>query len=217
MKKYLILMIILDLTGCTTEYNLTFDDEIIKEQVIINVDTQKNLDELKSMDIKAISDAHSTHSYKVTYEEKKKLRAIYSYTYNLNNINRAAYLNQCFDSFSFIKRGTDDYIFSTSTGFKCINFSYTDMPSVKVTITTNRRVSESNADNVERNTYTWHINENNANDKRIYINFKEVKKDTIMDKIIDNKISLIILGSILLLMIIVGLYIFIKGKKNNEI
>lgn len=217
MKKVLILLILTLLTGCTTEYNLTFNDETIIEEITINVDTKENLEELKTNNVHAIYDAISNHLYNVRYEEKKNLKAIYAYQYDLNNINRATYLNQCFDSFGFIKRADNDYIFSTSVGFKCINFSYTDMPSVKVTIKTNHRVEESNADKVERNTYTWNINEENADDKRIYINFKEVKEETLIDKFINNKTSIIVVSLVLFGIVIVALYIYITGKKNNEI
>lgn len=214
MKKIFLILVLLLLSGCSVDYNLSYIDDEIIENITLTVDNASQIEELKSNNIYAIADASSLIKYNINYERKK---AIYSYTYSLDSFNRANYVNQCFDAFGFVKKNEFEYVLSTSKGFNCMNYSYIPVDGYTIKITTNHEVIESNADSVKRNEYTWNINNDNASNKAIYIHFGKVKERTILDWIYENLLSIIIIGSIFIIITTAVGYIVVKSKKNNEI
>ena len=214
MKKIFLILVLLLLSGCSVDYNLLYIDDKITENIILIVDNESQIHELKKNDIYAIADVISLIKYNANYQSKK---ATYDYTYSLESFNRANYINQCFEAFGFVKQNEKEYIFSTSKGFKCMNYSYIPVDEYKVKITTNHEVIESNADIVKRNEYIWQIDTSNAENKSIYIHFGDIKKRTILDLLYENMVSIIIIGSILLVVASTIGYIVVKSKKNNEI
>ena len=81
-------------------------------------------------------------------------------------IGKNANINSCFDAFSFVTNN-NDYILSTSKGFKCMFVDYNEVDSVEIIITSNHEIIESNADELKNNKLIWNINDENAKDKQI--------------------------------------------------
>ena len=219
MKKLLLLLVVILLTGCNVNYNLEFTDEQLIENINLSIPNheQKNIDYLKSINAYAIYDGMGKINYNSIFDEgKDNFNAKYDYTYQLNNIGRAYYINQCFENISFSKHD-NQYILLTSKGFKCMLFEYHKINNLTVSITTNHKVLQHNADVVEGGIYTWEITDENADNVYINMIFGEVKKRTFWDEILDNIVPISILGGIILVVGTVVLVIAIKAKKNNEI
>lgn len=223
MKKIILILFIILLTGCQIKYQLNFEDENLIES--INIELPSN-EERKINDIKKY-EAYSTfdNSFKTLYEtkyteEKNSFTANYQYTYNFDEFRHALYINNCFDAFSFVTSG-NNYILSTSKGFNCMFVDYNKVDSVEITITTNHVVVENNADEVINDKLIWKINDDNATDKNIYVKFGEVRQLNLFEKIMkfikQNLFAFIVLISLFGLITLGIIIIIFIGKKNNEI
>ena len=85
--------------------------------------------------------------------------------------------------------------------------------SVKVNITTELEVLENNADEVNGNTYTWNINNNNYLNKEVNIQLKRSNNSQ------DNVNYRLLFGIIFCILVIGGLCFFMyrRNKKINNI
>ena len=224
MRKIIcVLILTLFLTGCDVSYRLEFIDEDLTEKIslTIPINEEKSIDQLKNLKIYAINNSISQQLYNVDYNEGLfNFNAQYIYTYGKESFRHALYANECFEAFSFVQED-DNYILSTSEGFKCMSLYYYFADNINIEIKTNHVVIENNADQFDDNTYIWNINNENANSKKIYIKFGEVKERNFFEKIVDfikdNKTIFIIGGTVALAGSIIVIYIVVVSKKNNEI
>lgn len=223
MKKFIVLILVLFLTGCDVTYKLEFIDDDLTETISLTIPTseENKIEQLKNAKIYAINNSISQQLYNATYDEGLfNFNAKYVYTYSKESFRHALYATECFDAFGFTSQD-DNYILSTSEGFKCMSLYYYFADNVNIEIKTNHLVIENNADQVIDNKYIWNINNENADTKKIYIKFGEVQTRSFLQKIIDfikeNKIAVIIGGSIILIGSTIVIYIVIVSKKNNEI
>ena len=218
MKKIL-LVGLLFLTGCSVNYKMEFIDESINESIEFNNITSAQLEALKQDTRYAIFNIYEQYPYNTDFQELIN-KATYSYTYSVDNFKNALYLNDCFDASSFAKQ-QDNYILSTSKGFKCMSLDYYFADEVQIQISTNHNVIENNADEIKNDKYIWLINNDNADTKQIYIKFGDIKEMSIIEKIkhfiMDNLLAISIFGSLFVIIIVVIISIVIISKKNNEI
>jgi len=217
MKKILFLTILL-LTGCSVEYNLDFQNENLNEKIIVDFGniTNAEFETIKKAPLYAISNATTQEKYNQSFEDKKGYKGIYDYNYDLSNFNQSNFLIQCFDASGFVKKD-NGYVLSTSTGFNCMVYEYMKIDDITIKLTTNREVIKNNADEIKKDTYIWKINDNNASEKSIYIEFGEIKEKTWLDILKENKVAIIILSGIILSGVVATITIIIISKKNNEI
>lgn len=218
-KKLLLFVILLFLSGCEVNYHLDFTDEQLKEDVQFTIPNskEKEIQYLEKVSAYAIFDGMGKALYNTNFSKGiKNYNATFDYTYKLEDLGRAYYINQCFDAVNFAKHD-NQYVLLTSTGFKCMLFDYYKIDNLTVTITTNHKVIEHNADIKKGNSYTWKINDQNANDVKISMIFGQVKKRTILDIIMENILAIAIIGGVVLAIGIAILIIVMKAKKNNEI
>lgn len=224
MKKIIFLsLLLLILTGCDVQYELEFNDEILNETIQVTLDKsmEREIEQIKNRQVYAIFNSYDQNLYNTDYNEGlTNFRATYTYTYQSTNFNQSLFNNNCFDAFSFVKQ-KNNYILSTSEGFKCMTVEYFPIENLDITLTTNHEVIETNADKVEGKKYIWEINDDNADEKEIYIKFGEVRKRNFFERIIDyineNKFIFIVVGIIVLLLGASVTTIVIISKKNNEI
>lgn len=222
MKKLIFILLIIILTGCDVKYELEFKDDQLIENINIKLSSseEKKIDDLKQYKAYAIFDNEYQQLYNVSYNNLFNFSADYKYTYNYDSFRHAAYINNCFDGFSFVNQD-NNYILMTSKGFNCMMVEYNKVDDVEIVITTNHIVIESNADEIKGKKYVWNIDDENALDKEIYIKFGPVEEKNFLGKIIDfvsDNIVAIVLISVLVLTVTIGsIIIVIIGKKNNEI
>ena len=224
MKKLIcVLILVLFLTGCDVSYRLEFIDDDLTETINLTIPTseENKINQLKNSQIYAINNSISQQLYNVDYNQGLfNFNAQYIYTYSKESFRHALYANECFEAFSFAQQD-NNYILSTSEGFKCMSLYYYFADNVNIEINTNHVVIENNADQVVDNTYIWNINNENADSKKIYIKFGEVNERNFFEKILDfikeNKTMVIIVGIVVLGGTVTVIYIVIVSKKNNEI
>ena len=224
MKKIIFLsLLLLIVTGCDVQYELEFNDETLNETIQVTLDNsmEREIEQIQNRQVYAIFNNYDQNLYNVDYSKGlTNFKATYTYTYEASNFNQSLFNNNYFDAFSFVKQD-NNYILSTSEGFKCMTVEYFPIENLNLTLTTNHEVIETNADKIEGRKYIWEINNNNADEKEIYIKFGEVRQrnffEKIIDYIIENKFTFIVAGTIILLLGVSVTTIIIISKKNNEI
>lgn len=224
MKKIIFLsLLLLIVTGCDVQYELEFNDDTLNETIQVTLDNsmEREIEQIQNRQVYAIFNNYDQNLYNVDYSKGlTNFKATYTYTYEASNFNQSLFNNNCFDAFSFVKQD-NNYILSTSEGFKCMTVEYFPIENLNLTLTTNHEVIETNADKIEGRKYIWEINNNNADEKEIYIKFGEVRQrnffEKIIDYIIENKFTFIVAGTIILLLGVSVTTIIIISKKNNEI
>lgn len=235
-KIMFLIIMILFLTGCECEYNLTINGNNYNEEVILTGD---NSEEINSFDTKwevpinkyyynIGSDSDDTSmlsSEKYDYTLKGNTLT-FKYNFNNSSINTSTAIYNCFNSVT-INNYEENTIISTSTGAICLD-KYPDLKRVVINITVDKEVISENADTSNGNTYTWYINKDNANNKSIDMLLDNTEKNTtttkssFIDKFTtssDDKIffdtEMYIFAFILFIVLLIG-YSIIKNMQNNS-
>lgn len=214
----LCLALVLLLCGCDVNYQLSFNGEHLDEsiQISINKENQEKIDYLKSIPAYAIYNNMNEELYESKFIDKKDhFEAEYQYEYDLTNINQAYYINQCFDATSFVKNN-DQYILSTSEGFKCMFYEYHTIDNVTITITTNHEVLKNNADIQKGDRYIWKITNENADAVKINMVFGKERRKNLRDYFYEHPLLITSLIVISIFGIIYIIIVIMKSKKNNE-
>lgn len=201
MKKYLLLIVPIILTGCTANYTLTYENNNFNEEVIIeniNDEELSKFDKLKASD--NFKDEKNNLEYKYIDNGKTK-------TIKLDigeDLVVTKLLNYCYEDIYLINESN---YFTIQTGGEkyCKNYD------IKVNFKTDKNIINSNADSIKDNVLTW-----NKLDKDI--NIQVSKTDSIKknknEKNISESLRYII---VFVLLIVVGIATFFIYKlKNNK-
>ena len=226
MKKKLLLIVILllCLTGCSSEYNLTFNGNNVTEEIVSTINTSeipKQTEEEKNAGIELddritpfiendqyVFEDNNTIVYDKNVETKgnKKIVTL-KHTYTMADYLDSKVYNTCFD---------ESYIGTYEEGFLIIfrgKFYCSGGGQVKVNVKTDKYVADNNADVVsDDGVYTWVINDSNEDNTELYLYVlnEEVKSSD------SSGVVLIIL--IIILVAIVGFgiyYFFFRNKKKT--
>ncbi len=214
-KRYLILMLLL-LSGCTVNYNLDIEGNGIYKETITGTVTNEELDNNNSTDINDFSYnlnfatplIRDEGEYAKEIIDKKGYKEFsYSYVFD-NNYDKSNIINTCF---SGVLLSDDDefYYYDFYGPFKCL---YTD--KININVTSKYAVIENNADKVNKNTYTWIID--NEDDSDIHL---VVSKDVLYQETKEKKIftSFRIVGFIILVVLSLITYLLYRKKNSDEI
>lgn len=240
LKKNIILIIVLFLfiTGCDATYNIEiYNDKVIEEFSIVENNSSIWDRPIRSTEDENSEDTGESKTYRQLVKEevsrntqvfvnqgdtyyKKELISTdnslglkYNYTYKVSEYKDAYLPKSCFKYFNFIEEN-QTYILSTSQGFTCFDF-YKNLDNLKVVITTNHKVEETNADIVEGDSYIWEIDKTNSANKSLYLELH--KTDYVFNY--KNRVTYILLGSVLVAFLIFIVIIVLRrnSKKNNEV
>ena len=220
MKKKIIILIILllSVTGCTTDYNLIVEDDSITENIIAvipsNTATKQSSKSKIESDNQIIPFINNTQyvfdendgvTYNKTVKKDKANNYIVNlyYRYTFNEFLKSKAYNRCFKESYINKEGNGTIPVVFKGKFYCL---YGD--TINVNITSSRKVLGNNADIVNGNTYTWIIDNNNKDNTDIQILFSNEKVSNT-----SNTITLILVG-ILIIIIIIDIYI-IRNKRKK--
>ena len=174
MKKIYLILALLLLSGCSINYNLSISDDGIFKETITGTVADKELDNSNSNseNIYSYSFNNATPlineegTYNKNIIDKNKYKEFtYTYIYD-NNYKSSNILNTCF-SHMIYDESEDYYNIDLYGPFKCL---YTD--KINVSVTSKYAVTESNADKVDNNTYTWIIKDKDNADIHLEINKK---------------------------------------------
>ena len=225
MKKKILLVIIimLCLTGCSSEYNLTFRGNTVTEEIVSTIDNS----EISSQNIanqqaeiklnnkfasfiendQYVFEDNNTIVYDKKVETKgdKKIVTL-RYNYTLSDYLDSKVYNTCFD---------EAYIGNYENGFLIIfkgKFYCSGGGQVKVNVKTDKFVVDSNATSISKDgVYSWIINKSNEDNTELFlfVTNEEIKKNNA------NTIVLVILILVFLGITGFGVYYFLFRNRNN--
>jgi hypothetical protein len=194
MKKIIMLLfLVVLLTGCSANVNLTVTSNNIEEEIIINAysdsDTTK---EQVASSFRTFMPVFANVPLSDTEPDVKKTgieyytrrvndlgsgyRFSYKYKYKFDDYKKSKSVNFGFDS-KTIQRNSGDKNIMISTDSGGLNFfdQYPDLETVTVNIETAYKVLENNANYVNGNTYTWVLRKDTR--KSIYMLIEDPNAD----------------------------------------
>lgn len=228
-RKLLLVLIILLLTGCSVQYDLTINkdgtvhEKVVASEITNRMKTKTGLNEKQSVDY--LYDMFNreglrTHlARKIDGEVTKATvtgshKSVKAFTKNFNSdiVEKATYSEK--DGIVTLTMNQSK-VLATNTSRSMV---YDD---IVINITVPYKVVDHNADVHERKLYTWRINKD-EDLKKIKISYK---KDELVDTKIFNfgkfKFSLsyqfMVISSIILIIAVIVFIVFINNKKNNRI
>lgn len=217
MKKRIIVLLfgVLLLTGCTADYNLEIDNNLLKEEITGMV-SKNELNENNSEAPNTVSSlineeqypfANSTEIYdKKLNEDGNNINYKYSFNYDMTNFDKSSLINTCFENHEIVDLG-NYYSIKLSGEFYCLYAK-----NINVNVTSNLNVISNNAKKVKENTYTWVINKDTTNIEFVVDKTKPFTKNNKKGSSTFRIISFVIL------MVLSGItYLLYKKKSNNEI
>ena len=236
LKKSIIILTLLFLTGCTTTYTLTIDKNNINEKIEV-VDTTSSTRTVtdimnnykKKFPVYNIEDVIDEDDLYQTYDNA----TYYNQTYNINGSDYHLYYEYTYPIDQYIAANSINY----SYDYKDIVYQNnklkleTSSPNnylkyrniftgLTVNIITDYVVTNNNADNIIGNRYIWYFNKDNNYDKRINFEVDLTKTQSEVDKEEakkEKKNSLLIpvlIGALLAYVIII--FIIVTKKRKNE-
>ncbi len=188
-KKMLLLIIGgFMLCGCSATYNLTIDENVIKEETLIHQDNN-NLEELNSIyldkpvnynvfveddDIESIGTENDIYVRKFVAREGGIDVRYYYDKFNKNTISSSFAARKAFTNIGYYyNKATNTIQLSTNNGSKAF-LEYPELDSLIVNITTTYPVQSHNATSVKGNTYTWNFKkEDNSKNIVLVMNIEE--------------------------------------------
>ncbi len=183
LKKSIIILTLLFLTGCTTTYTLTIDKNNINEKIEV-VDTTSSTRTVtdimnnykKKFPVYDIEDVIDEDDLYQTYDNA----TYYNQTYNINGSDYHLYYEYTYPINKYISANSVNYSYdykdiiyennklTIKTGSPNNYLKYRDIfTDLIVNIVTDYEVTNNNADKVEGNRYTWYFNKTNNYEKRI--------------------------------------------------
>lgn len=235
MKKILILFSFILLTGCSAKYNLSYYDNILKEEFIVETsnneycgndlckhyinsyyNTNISINYFDSEEDLALNEDLSNYTFynKSLIDSNNKYGFKLGYDYNeQSNYTNSYLVRSLFNKFIVNDESINAYEIKNIFN----NYSYLD--NIVISFKTDKYITNTNCDEVKDDTYYWYINKNNYSTKTINIIFdvdtnreNELIKDNYLTW---NSIKYILLIIIVLLLFVV-LYVYEKVKKSNK-
>lgn len=211
MKKILLFLMLLLLTGCSAKVELKLDkDKIIETTKIydmkVNVYDGNSIKQEISL---YLADFERDYEfYTITeYEENEYVGKNYDITIPLENWSGTSILNPCYEVFDFKKTDTNISL-NTSEENLCVDFF--EVKDVTLTLESDLKLISTNADRIDGNKLVWNINSTNYKNKSISFDYQLIdSKDSASDKYLLYAILIIVVG------LVVGLLVFIR-KRNGE-
>lgn len=212
-KIFVLVALILLITGCNNKYTLTISDKGIEENIDVNIpkaeipkQTEKEIEFGIELD-DPITPFINNDQYplfenrdvvykKEVVEKDDAINVNLNYFYTPSEYANSNALKKCFDNYGYSYQ--NGYYIKASGKFYCL---YSN--ELEISIKVKNKVIRHNADSVENNVYTWHINRDNVDNVDIEIKIEKSK----------NIISVVIYALAAIIIIITLILIF---KFNNK-
>ncbi len=243
-KNFILLAVILLLTGCKATANISIDKDTITETVRVFEQDSKKYESYKKWngfpitlyyDQKLKSPAWMPNRekesgvpyYNVDIDDQEHIISM-SGKFSLTNHTKSSLVRNCFRLYNIIQEDNKT-IFSTSKGLTCAFNNFDIVVSTPYTVVT------SNATKVdtETNTYIWNINSSNVNNSNVYLevdfskryneepaengesNSSNEQSQPVNEK--TNFIVFIVVAVGLLIVIIISYYLYKKRQKTSQL
>ncbi len=172
--KFLTLCILLlFITGCDGVYNIEiYNDHYMEDITIIEEDRNnwydKNEYEVTFMDLLEEEYERDNHYYsKLLISEPDKKGLNYKSVFDIETYGSLGIAYRCYEYFRVL---SEENVITIMTSDK--NACYDDykwLNNITVNLKTNHKVLDHNADEVDKNTYIWHLTRSNASNKSLSI------------------------------------------------
>lgn len=220
MKKILLLILLVFLvTGCTSSYEIVFDDTI-DEKITINYDgdiykvvEEFEFDgdsfyfesELVKSRIPSLIEFKDYYKKNIEVKNNKSIITL-NYKYSYENFENSYLISECFEKSNFINN--DEYYYVSLGGsFYCYGVDHFTLK-----MKTDYKVLRSNADREENGYYIWDIETDNKDDEVELQLSKTVKKE---ENEKEFKVSFELVFGIVLIFVVIGFFIFRKRFINE--
>lgn len=226
-RRFLFLLLLFLLTGCTVNYNLEISEDLsLSENVeaienTITMQTNTNLvgeDAVNYLyEMFAPSDLEFTSS-----KDDNNTTGISNRTFSSFKEYKETFSTDVFNEVN-IKKENNIYTFTANQSNKLDDSGSESLiyDEININLTIPFKVTQNNADEVNGNVYTWNIRKNQSL-KNIIVSFDKNTPITsssivIGDKVFNYKliVSLIILGLFIIFLFII--FIISKNRKNNSV
>lgn len=215
MKKIIIFIACLVLCGCDAVYKINIVDNEVTETIKITETDSSLFDKTNDAGwtLRDSFNAQVAHDdfYEEQYdydikEDSNKLELTGKGKTNIDLIENLSILNQCYVDFN-INRIDDVIIIDTGNNFSCYD-KYEYLDKIRIELTTNHKVYDNNAIEVNGNTYIWEFTKDSNHEISINLDLYETKNSINMRKVIIIAILVVLMG-------IFGLIMYNKNKKSN--
>lgn len=223
------LLIILLLSGCSVEYNLTINEDNTISETVIAKEKTRRMESLTNLKGKQAV----TYLYDMFKRKDENINFNYIeddiYTYatastSHNNIDKycSRFSSDVFNNIEIQKKDENITINIYQSKLLGEGTSYSLIyDDITVNIKIPYLVTENNADSVKGDVYTWYIRDS-KDLKNINITYKESsKKDNVSVKINDKTYNInygiIVVSVIIIVVSIIVLFVYIKNRKNNTV
>jgi len=234
MKKVcLLISFMLLLSGCTVNYNLTYENEVFSEEVNVIGLKDSVYDGISFSNI--IDNYYNNVNLLVDYKiqpgdmsEEEIIKEYETYEKNLINNNTSYGININYEYNKESKFSNSQLVYAifdnivvtdssinVSDGKNIFN-NYSNLEEVVITFKTDKKVLECNSDEVKDNIYYWYINKLNYDKKTIKINFDKNIVVEDFNKNVNNitKYTLIVFVFVLIFTSVFILFKFINSNKK---
>ena len=198
-KFLFIIIFVLFLTGCSSNYDLFLDIDSIDEKLTINMSKEEymeNYDTIASN--KSVFDDNSTFYNTEVIDNVDNYLVTYSHSYSHNDYFNSLNMNSCFNEIKHDINGSIETI--SLTGFKCLQGD-----NLRVIVDSKYKIYNSSAHMINGNKNIWDINYDNKDN--ITISFMIDYNKTYFNK--DIVLSIFLIAVLIFLITI----LFKKKKK----
>lgn len=227
-KKFVILLLVFILAGCKVNYSININsDYSVDEKVEATEETRR---------IKSLTGLDEKQAVNSLYESFNRSGIKTNLSYNTKDYDTIGTVTAYHDSIEdFVENFSSDIadlnitedgdlvtLTFTQTQMLTDEFSYSPIyDEVEMTITMPFVIKEHNADSVSWGNYKWTIRKNDP-ERILFITFdknniKGEQKIKIGESTFNIQYQVIAFVVIGLVVIIIALVVFIKGKKNNRL
>lgn len=218
-KLYLIIPLLLFLSGCTVNYNLNIDKDSITENIngtVTNEEIMPEIEGRNDVNIKYyylyLNDSaliiNTDEKYEKTINDIDNGKSFdFNYVYH-GNYNQSNVINSCFEN-HIIEENDDYYYIKLSGKFSCLYSNKID-----INVTCNYKVLDNNAKKVNGNKYTWTIDNSNNVDITLTVS-KTIKYEGSTKARIFSTFQII--GFIVFTVLVVITYALYKRKNSSKV
>lgn len=223
-KRLLIILMLIFITGCSSQYNLKIDGETLKEEISFNIDKNKVVEEemgpetsiyskesikyLKNDDLYPVINNNKEKYEKEITEDNNYINVKLNYNYTIENYGKSQILSNCFEKIDVRETKKEIYI-HLSGKFKCLK----ETNNLDFVIESNNRVLYNNADNKASKRYVWNINSSNVDNIDIEI---KLNKQSLFQYYLFIAVAVVVI--LILIVFAINVYSKIKNRANvNEV
>lgn len=229
LKIFIFLCLVLLLSGCSVEYDLTLNDDFTVSEKVVATERTKRMEALtKQKGEQAVNYLYNMFKRDdenitlTSREDDYNTYATAIISHEDINDYASKFSSDVFNNVNVTKDGniitfstTQKELLSSDTNYSLL---YDD---ITVNVTIPFEVTSNNADKVTGNTYTWNIKKN-TDYKTIEFSYKEGNKEdqvniNVNDETYNIQYGVIIAVGLIILVGSIILFVYIKNKKNNVV